>query len=367
MNILRMTRSAPGRSRRRNNPGAPARHARTVFALLTVILALATNVRQAEAQSCDVTQITFTTGGGQGGGFGVRANDSPSINSDGTRIAFDSNRDLTGGNADLSFEIFLYDATTNSFTQVTNATGNQTSSFDASINSDGTLIAFESLANLTGGNADGNYEIFLYNATTLSLTQITNTTGSGSIRPSINSDGARIAFESNGNPTGDNADGNKEIFLYNATTNSFTQVTHTTGTDNNFDPSINSDGTRIAFSSTHDLIGSNADGNVEIFVYNATTNTFTQVTNTTATPGNYHPSINSDGTRIAFESDLDVTGGNADGNNEIFLYDAITNSIIQVPTPRGAVSHRAHPTPTPRSIATARVSLRVDRVGGRKR
>jgi Tol biopolymer transport system component len=330
-----MTRSAPGKPGRQKDPGAPAPHARAAFALLTVILALATNVREAQAQPCDVTQITFTAGGGQGGGFGIRANDSPAINSDGTRMAFASNRDLTGGNADLSFEIFLYDTTTNSFTQVTNATGDHTSSFDASINSDGTRIAFESLADLTGGNADSNYEIFLYDATTLSLTQVTNTTGGGNLRPSINSDGTRIAFDSRADLTGGNADGNQEIFLYNATTNSFTQVTHTTGDDNTFDPSINSDGTRIAFSSTRDLTGSNADGNVEIFLYNATTTTFTQVTNTTGSRGNYHPSINSDGRRIAFESELDLTGGNADGNNEIFLYDEITNSIIQVTNTTG--------------------------------
>jgi Tol biopolymer transport system component len=44
------------------------------------------------------TQVTTTTGG---------ANDEPSINADGTRIAFRSDRDITGGNADNNFEIFL--------------------------------------------------------------------------------------------------------------------------------------------------------------------------------------------------------------------------------------------------------------------
>ena len=48
-----------------------------------------------------MTQLTDTTGG---------RNDSPTINADGARIAFSSNRDLTPGspgNADGSEEIFL--------------------------------------------------------------------------------------------------------------------------------------------------------------------------------------------------------------------------------------------------------------------
>lgn len=45
-----------------------------------------------------------------------------------------------------------------------------------------------------------------------------------------------------------------------------TQLTSSNGGDN-FEPSINADGTRIAFRSSRDLIpGSNADGNFEIFL-----------------------------------------------------------------------------------------------------
>ncbi|CAN5618051.1 hypothetical protein BH20ACI3_BH20ACI3_23260 [soil metagenome] len=52
------------------------------------------------AYTLRLSPITFTTGG---------VNTS-SINGDGTRIAFVSNRDLlTGGNTDGNHEIFLYD------------------------------------------------------------------------------------------------------------------------------------------------------------------------------------------------------------------------------------------------------------------
>ena len=104
-----------------------------------------------------------------------------------------------------------------------------------------------------------------------------------------------------------------------AQTFTHTQITNST-TGNNFEPSINADGTRIAFYSNRDLTpGSpgNADGNYEIFLYTQGSG-LTQLTNTT---GGFtgEPSINADGTRIAFISSSDLTGSNPDGNREIFL------------------------------------------------
>jgi len=259
------------------------------------------------------TQITSSTGG---------SNTSPSINSDGTRITFASNRDLTGSNADLNQEIFLW-TSGSGLTQITSSTGGSNS--EPSINSDGTRIAFRSNRDLTPGspgNLDGNFEIFLW--TSGVITQITNSIGGDNNRPSINSDGTRIAFDSNCDLTGGNADGNFEIFLWTSGSG-FTQITSSIGGTNN-QPSINSDGTRIAFTSNSDLTGGNADLNQEIFLWTSGSG-LTQITNTTA-GFNIEPSINSDGTRITFASNRDLTGGNADGNSEIFL----TSSSAAIPT-----------------------------------
>ena len=371
MSVLFVTRLA--KKGRRMSQYFRRRHfvASALAAAMALALALTTawDVRRAYADSvsCGINEITFTTDGSFN-------NQGPSINSDGTRIAFISDRDLTGGNGDGNPEIFLNDTTTNSFTQVTNTTGGSFSNQEPSLNGDGTRIAFLSNRDLTGGNPDGNVEIVLYDTTTNSFTQVTNTTGGSNRSPVISSDGTRIAFDSDGDFTGGNADGDFEIFLYDTTTNSFTQITNTIG-GANITPSINSDGTRIAFTSNRNLTGGNGDSNPEIFLCDTTTNSFTQVTNTTvgnnfqpainsggtriaflstsfsvdsevflfdSTTGGIsqitfstgrvinEPSINSDGTRIAFGSDRDFTGGNADGNHEIFLFDTTTNSFTQV-------------------------------------
>jgi Tol biopolymer transport system component len=296
-----------------------------------------------EAQTFNLTQITNTTGG-------ASLNLFPSINADGTRIAFQSNRDLrpgSPGNADGNVEIFLFDTTTNTFTQITNTTGCGNGS--PSINAAGTRIAFESTCNLTPGspgNADGGDEIFLFDTTTGTFTQITNTTLFGfNFFPAINAAGTRIVFISTHNLTPGlpgNADGNIEVFFFDTTTGTFTQITNSTGFNQMLFPTINAAGTRIAFLSNSDLKpGSpgNADGSSEVFLFDTTTNTLTQVTNTTGGAfGNDEPMINAAGTRIVFVSDRDLTPGspgNADGNAEIFVFNIATSTFTQITNTTG--------------------------------
>jgi Tol biopolymer transport system component len=261
-----------------------------------------------DATTIMFTQLTATTG---------NHTDEPTISADGTRIAFFSNQDLTGGNADGNFEIFLFDTTSMTITQVTQTTGGD--NLFHSINADGTRIAFDSFSDITGGNADLNTEIFLFDASMPTFTQMTATTGGGNFSPAMNADGTRIAFVSERNITGGNPDANFEIFLFDTNTMTFTQVTHTSGGEN-LSPSLNADGTRIAFRSDRDLTLSNPDGNFEIFLFDTQTQTFTQVTDTVGGDNNA-PALSADGARIAFSSNADVTGGNPDTNTEIFLAD----------------------------------------------
>jgi len=288
---------------------------------LSVVFALDWDGRQGSAQSlsCGITEVTFTSGGFIG---------KPSISADGTRIVFSSDRDLTGGNPDFNQELFLYNSLTNSVTQVTNTTGG--GSGEPSLSADGARIAFVSDRDLIGGNADANFEVFIYDANTNTFAQVTNTMGLfGNSTPWTNVDGTRIAFESDRNLTGGNADANVEVFIYHVNTNTFTQVTNTTAHENLRVYSISANGTRIAIESQRNLTGGNADLNNEIFLYDATTNIITQVTNTSLRDS-YEPKINADGTRIAFDSYNDLTGGNADLNGEVFFYDSLANSFTQV-------------------------------------
>ena len=163
------------------------------------------------------------------------------------------------------------------------------------------------------------------------IDQITDETAGDSFRPSINADGTRIAFESTANINGGNPEGNGEIYLFDTATGIITQITDETAGVVSAVPSINADGTRIAFRSKANFNGGNPEGNIEIYLFDTTTGIITQITDETV-GSSFNPSINADGTRIAFQSSADINGGNPEGNIEIYLANCFDLDDRVIPT-----------------------------------
>ncbi|MCU1290857.1 MAG: hypothetical protein JWN60_3086 [Acidobacteria bacterium] len=229
--------------------------------------------------------------------------------------------DLTTGE-----ELPLTNLSAGTFTPVTNTIASRapiagtttTGSFiaddnhDASINDDGSLIAFVSTRNFTTANSlsnsDGNDEIFTYVRSSNSIAQVTNTPrGSASnpiysVAPTISGPNApggnRVAFSSNaGVPipgmTASNGDNNEEIFYtdlagdgspINGTAKQITTTTQTTPGDIvnvwNFGRRMSRDGRYIAFDSYAELepAGTGAStASFALYVYDTTTGTFRRV------------------------------------------------------------------------------------------
>src|SRR5262245_16375395 len=311
----RMNRRSSARRPRLTTP--LARCVPAVWSGLFVALLVMSGPQPALAQlSCTTTQITSAAGVD-------RIDGGPSLNANGTRIAFESTADLTGNNPDRSSEIFLFDSPTGTLTQLT---ASNEYSFYPSINAEGTRFACAAPADLPGGNPDGNAEIFLVDTTTATLTQLTASSGASGLTPSINADGTRIAFASAADLTGGNPDGSFEVFLVDTATGTLAQLT--ASSQHSFYPSINADGPRIGFQSRADLTGGNPDGSFELFLVDTTTGALAQIT--ASNEYSFNPSINADGTRIAFASAADLTGDNPDGSEEIFLFDSPTGTFTQL-------------------------------------
>ena len=186
---------------------------------------------------------------------------------------------------------------------------------------DGKRLVFDSINDYNGRNVDSNTEIYVYDVDSRSIIMITDTkdlTGSDgkvtrsidSVTPVISGDGTKIAFVSNAALGGTaNDDGNFEIYLADlprgATTATITRITDTgknsdteviDGVYSNYTPTISDNGSVLAFVSTRRNFkavtggaqafsaakeaNADSDGNGEIFTYNLTTKTYSQVTAT---------------------------------------------------------------------------------------
>ena len=139
--------------------------------------------------------------------------------------------------------------------------------------------------------------------------------------PALSQDGSRIAFSSRDNPLGTNNDSNPEIFLYDGA--NLTQITNTSPgdlahriSDGNFLPSISDDGLFIAFSSNRDLTGRNSDGNFEIFVFDTALLSFSQLTNSSGIVGATDAKISGNGATVAYIMD---TGASPSARRDLLL------------------------------------------------
>ncbi|MFQ5478029.1 MAG: hypothetical protein ACE5E4_05385 [Candidatus Binatia bacterium] len=245
---------------------------------------------------------------------------APSGNSSGSLIAFESNSDLTGANSDLNVEIFRV-SSAGAVIQLTDSSGctNGVPSSDAA----GSLIAFESNCDPTGGNGDGSVEIFQVSAGGM-VTQLTDGVGCVSEAPSSNASGDLVAFTSNCDHTGGNGDGGDEIFQASSS-GTVVQLTDdaSAGGCASFNPSSNALGDLVAFDSDCDLAASNPDEIREIFQVSAGGVVAQLTLSLDNACVSEVPASNAAGDKVAFESDCDFVGGNTDASVEVFMVDSL--------------------------------------------
>ena len=250
-------------------------------------------------------QLTAMTGGDIG---------RPAVTANGRWLAFSANavpsQDPSAcagcSNPDGNNEIFRLDRASGTFTQITYSSGCQNQNPSIAGNTNGGQIAFTTTCDVVDdqgpvsiGNVDGNREVVAWDSGTFELDQPTSGCTSASPRISRDAGGRYVAFVSSCDLTGSNGDGNGEIFQWDRTSNSYTQVTDSTAPTANDAPSTNGDGRYVALLSDADYAGTNGDGNLEVFRWDRTIDSFTQMTNTTP----LDPSF-----LLHISTDMDVTG-----------------------------------------------------------
>ena len=340
---------------------------------------------------------------------------SPALSSDGGIIVFASAEDLVGQNKDRNSEIFLFDGS--KLSQLTQTEPSSVESrlgegnFQPSITGDGRMVAFSSNRNLTGSNADSSHEIFLYQDQ--AFVQLTSGTKEHSaVSPKISADGSRVFYKSTGPDASDlmwvetqtrqsrvlaadvaelsltegravsnngmrvvysalTAPNQSQVFVFDARDSSIRQVTQLASrvTDVKLQPTISGDGKRVAFATRRRVINT-SDGGVELYLLDLPTNKLQQITNApSSATAEVVSSLNFDGSVAAFNFPRTLSGPVSDddlrNNSEIYLASIEPRPEFGVATVVNAAAEGREPERTKiaaGSIATIRGSALAFRV-----
>ncbi len=291
---------------------------RVVF-VRTVGLLGSGQVWRVAADGSDLAQVTALTSGSAAG---------PQIAADAATIVFSANSDPLGTNADGSEEIFTTQASGSGLKQLTSGASGTTSHHPA-ISADGKWVVFDSNANLTGGNADGSTEIFRVGIDGMGLVQLTSgPAGTTSDVPRVDGTGVWAVFESNADLDGGNPDGSYEVWRVRLDGTVLERLTGDPAADSG-GPDISDAGDRIVFSSSANLGGGNADGNAEVFEYEPATAALRQLTSfVKGSSGSAR--ISGNGAWVYFASSAPVFEDDPDAPTDLYRVPAAGGAIERV-------------------------------------
>lgn len=222
------------------------------------------------------------------------------------------------------------------------------------ISQDGSTIAFSTDTSLVAGESTNGFQnIFVMNSDGTGLRQLTHGTGAHSRSPKLSADGSVVVFESSADLTGDNPpepiasceydeitfqclpvtyyQPQPQIFVMNTDGTGLRQLTHGVGRVA-VNPDISGDGTLVVFESDRDLVpGENTDVTKEVFAIRADGTGLVQLTVGDQKPAgstkirddeSRNAVISRDGTTVAFDSFQDLTPPlNDDRSDEVFVFD----------------------------------------------
>ena len=287
--------------------------------------------------SLNMFQVTHTTGSkveAKGGGlvWTPAESSAAAISDDGLTSAFLSTGDYGTGNPNLEQQVFVHAG--GSFERLTSMTGG--SSSRPSISADGRFVAYSAADNpfpspTNPNNDDLNEEIFIRDRSAPSPAQITDTAGPGcrNSNPSIGGGGSdRVAFQTTCTDL-PGVSGDLTVVAWNGA--AFQSLAVAAGCISR-NPEMSANGRYVAFISDCDHTGNNGDGNFEVFRWDLQTSAVSQTTISSAANNEANDSVDltADGSELVFVSsaDFDAAVGNPDGNLEVFV--AAGGSISQL-------------------------------------
>lgn len=299
-----------------------------------------------------LNETVFLVSSDSDGIVGNYVSTAPMISSNGQFVVFTSGAsNLVNNDNNGSFDVYVKNILTNTVTLVPRAQSVFVGSDSfPSISNEGQYVSFGTLESLVSDDRRGQdtYRYDLQSGNYDIVTQVspllTSTTGNGdSYIGAINSDGTVIAFDSFANNIiSDDVGTQGQVYVRLTSTGQVQLVSSNANgvasNQNSRNPSLTSDGQWVAFeSNASNLVDTDLNGNYDIFVKNINTGVIERVSTTAvgaeANNSSWDASISGDGRFVAFvsqSSSFDEHDQN--GTQDIYVKDRQTGHVIRAST-----------------------------------
>ena len=272
---------------------------------------------------------------------------SPSVNTDGSKIAFSSNSGVFVSDNQIINHIYLKNTLNNTFSRVSvssNETPADRISFSPSISGNGDRVAFYSLAkNLVTIDPASTTNVFVRNISAGTTTLVSSSSAGipangENIEAIISKDGNFVVFSSTAtNLTNLNTNNKRQIYVKNLSTGELEIVSlknSTTAADqDSFSPSISSDGRYVSFASFASNLPSTNAGTYDVYVHDRTTNT-TEIISAGANSHSVQTTISGNGRFVAFITLANnLTSGDTNNQIDVIYFDRKNQTMHRVDTP----------------------------------
>ena len=315
---------------------------------------------------------------------------SPVVSGNGRYVAFESlATNLVSGDTNANFDIFVRDTVLNTTERVSVGVGGAQSNGSSEypvITRDGRSVAFESGAsNLVSGDANTSFDVFLYDRLLKKTTRVSVSSGgtqgtADSYNSAISPDGRWVAFASDtSNLVANDTNSATDVFLRDTvagTTVRISVASNGAQGDNNSGGSgifVSDNGQFVAFDSeATTLISGDINAVQDVFVRDlgAGTTSLVSVSSNGADIDNtvYANAISGDGRYVLFSSRAsNLVSGDNNGVDDCFLRDRQTNTTLRVSLGTNAVQGNdasSYCDMTPDANAVAFVSYAGNLLGG---
>jgi Tol biopolymer transport system component len=271
------------------------------------------DVFSVQADGTGLTQLTLPDNCNMSG--------HPEVAANGSKVVFQSLGSFGELNPEGDAELFTVPPGGGTVSQVTDDDNDYHK--NPTISVDGEWAAWHSASIFGGANPNGIYQAFRGRTDGTFVQILTNDPDYGAILPDISGDGMRVVYASAADPLGTNPDHNYEIYFYDATTEITQQLTDTIEGSSQTSK-ISNTGEIVYFHSTSPFFGPEP-GN--FFRIKLTTGVIERAGGPSSVSASswwdYNPnfSIDADGSQVAFVTTTNLSGGNADRSTEAWLAD----------------------------------------------